>query len=170
MLYLSSALFLQHLLFFCLQAYIHACYQQPALWRHLQVLAQEVLDRCDGNLLAVTILGKALKHREQLCGWQQIRKDFVAELSNPNAPTIPPAYKQNKETVVGAITAAAHTLSKSAAAAFSMLQLLQVHHQLPLPLLQLLWANCKFEVPPGQVDVSPCLNELVEASLLYKVG
>lgn len=71
--------------------------------------------------------------------------------------------------MVGAITAAVNTLSDSAAAAFSMLQLLQAQHHLPLPLLQLLWTNFGSPVPPRQVDVSPCLNELVDASLLYKV-
>ncbi|WIA07959.1 hypothetical protein OEZ85_007433 [Tetradesmus obliquus] len=81
-----------------------------------QDLVRRVLGSCDGNLLAVTVLGRALKQREQLCGWQQVCDDFMAKLSDPNDNGIPLDYRR-KETV----------------------------------------------------DVSPCLNELVDASLLYKV-
>lgn len=45
---------------------------------------RRVLGSCDGNLLAVTVLGRALKQREQLCGWQQVCDDFMAKLSDPN--------------------------------------------------------------------------------------
>jgi hypothetical protein len=137
---------------------------------HLQGIAEDVLARCDGNLLATAIMGRALSCRQQCSAWQHVLSTFNKALDEAAQRRVPQDY-HNRDTVMGAIAAAKGTLKPAALKAFQMLQLLQVQRQLPLPLLQLLWSELYGSDPDlANEDVTAPLSELLDASLLCKVS
>lgn len=128
----------------------------------MQAIVDSILDRCDGHLLAVSIMGKALRQYSREADWQIVDRQFISRLETD--------VLDSSKIVFGALQAALNSLnatpnreSQTAVKAFAMLQHLQARLILPTPMLQLLW-SCVF---PNEPAVKALLDRLVNASLLY---
>lgn len=131
----------------------------------MQSIIDSITKKCDGHLLAVDILGKALRRYKTAEGWQDVAQKFHANLQK--------GASQEEHVVFSALQAALDSLrtaadreGREAIRAFVMLRHVQASRLLPVPMLQLL---CSWVYPEEPIpEVEALLDRLVQASLLYK--
>lgn len=124
-----------------------------------------MLQQCDGNMLATSVMANALAECSHASGWEQTCRQFMQYIEHDSTA--------GAGRIIAAIGAAVNSLqqakdprSVAAVKAFEMLQHVQARRMLPLPLLQLLWDQLHPDQPCGVLDA--VLDRLVGASLLYK--
>lgn len=138
--------------------YAHVC--------PLQDLAEQVLGKCDGNLLAAALMGGALMRRAEDF-WQAAVDDFRKTGNQVvNAIKISIADVHALGQTDSDIHAAAHSLG--------LLQHVRAQVRLPIPLLQLLMAvliksqGTSTDINPND-DARTLLELLVKHSIMCKV-
>jgi hypothetical protein len=136
----------------------------------LQDIVCDILDKCDGNMLAVDIISGALVKRRTLTGWQQVAKEFTTRLTtyhlSGDLKRCQPVFSAVQAVIGGLQAAEADLDSQVAAKAFHMLQHLQSRLVLFVPMLQLLWDWVYPDLKGHEIEV--LLERLVQASLLLE--
>lgn len=131
----------------------------------MQAAADKVLELCDGNMLATSVMAKALQSCSNDRGWEQTLTEFMQYIEDDSTEGAGRIIAAIRAAVQG-LQQAKHPRSRAAATAFEMLRHVQARRILPLPLLQLLWDQLHPDDPRGDLDA--VLDRLVDASLLYK--
>lgn len=131
----------------------------------MQGIVDSILQKCDGHLQAVDMLGKALRRYKTASDWQRVAKQFHADLQTGAAEETHVVFSALRAALTS-LEQAADRQGREAVRAFAMLRHVQSSCVLPVPMLQLL---CSWVYPDGEVpEAEALLERLAEASLLYR--